>query len=203
VAQQGGPQFFQPVSSDMTANVAFVSDYIFRGTTQSNGRPAIQAGWDYERYRGFVGLWASSASTELPLEIDLYGSYGPHVGENTRLELKVTGFIYPHDSNANSVEGKFATFLYEAAGVAYHYDFTNNRSYFEFGIRYDFRLPLALTGKTGVRINSGESPVYDWEARLVYSLKESFVFGGGATGHEIEGNKLFIGVQSTMTLFTN
>jgi hypothetical protein len=109
----------------------------------------------------------------------------------------------PARFQCNSVEGKLATFLYEAAGVAYHYDFTNNRSYFEFGIRYDFRLPLALTGKTGVRINSGESPVYDWEARLVYSLKESFVFGGGATGHEIEGNKLFIGVQSTMTLFTN
>ena len=47
-----------------TANVAFVSNYIFRGLTQTFGKPAIQGGMDYSHANGlYAGLWGSSISS--------------------------------------------------------------------------------------------------------------------------------------------
>ncbi len=47
----------------ITGNVAVVSDYIFRGLTQTNGKPAIQGGFDYAHSSGFyAGTWLSNIS---------------------------------------------------------------------------------------------------------------------------------------------
>ncbi|EYS85711.1 hypothetical protein CF68_09885, partial [Cupriavidus sp. SK-4] len=41
-----------------TANVSLVSDYRYRGISQTNLRPAIQGGFDYTHESGFyVGNW--------------------------------------------------------------------------------------------------------------------------------------------------
>ena len=41
------------VQADISANVALVSDYRFRGISQSNENPAIQGGFDYAFENGF------------------------------------------------------------------------------------------------------------------------------------------------------
>jgi len=47
----------------LTANVGVVSDYVFRGISQSQHRPALQGGVDYAHASGaYVGLWASQVS---------------------------------------------------------------------------------------------------------------------------------------------
>lgn len=47
----------------ITGNVAVVSDYVFRGLTQTNGKPAIQGGFDYSHASGFyAGTWLSNVS---------------------------------------------------------------------------------------------------------------------------------------------
>src|SRR5258707_3952457 len=44
-----------------TANVALASQYIFRGLTQTNEKPAIQGGFDYSHASGvYVGTWLSN-----------------------------------------------------------------------------------------------------------------------------------------------
>ena len=44
-----------------TGNVGFVSDYVFRGISQTQNHPAIQGGFDYNHASGFyVGTWASN-----------------------------------------------------------------------------------------------------------------------------------------------
>ena len=46
-----------------TANVALYSQYIFRGLTQTNRRPALQGGFDYAHSSGFyAGVWGSNIS---------------------------------------------------------------------------------------------------------------------------------------------
>lgn len=46
-----------------TGNVGVVSDYVFRGLSQTNGKPAIQGGLDYAHASGFyAGTWLSSIS---------------------------------------------------------------------------------------------------------------------------------------------
>lgn len=46
-----------------SANLGVVSDYRFRGLMQTNGKPAIQGGFDINHKSGFyVGNWNSSIS---------------------------------------------------------------------------------------------------------------------------------------------
>jgi len=46
-----------------TSNVGFVSNYIYRGMTQTGGKPTIQGGFDYTPASGFyVGVWGSGIS---------------------------------------------------------------------------------------------------------------------------------------------
>jgi len=52
-----------PEVSPITANVTVASNYIYRGLTQTNNKPAIQGGFDYAHESGFyVGNWNSSIS---------------------------------------------------------------------------------------------------------------------------------------------
>ena len=69
--------------STLSYNVGVVSDYRYRGISQSRLQPALQGGVDYADKSGFyVGAWASSinfikdsGATKGEVELDLYGGY--------------------------------------------------------------------------------------------------------------------------------
>src|SRR3979411_2439243 len=75
-----------------TANVGLFSQYIFRGLTQTNNRPAVQGGFDYAYNFGpasvYVGSWNSNISwltdggqySSSSLESDLYGGFKGNFG---------------------------------------------------------------------------------------------------------------------------
>ena len=47
----------------LTGNFGFFSQYIFRGLTQTNRKPALQGGFDYAHESGFyLGTWGSNIS---------------------------------------------------------------------------------------------------------------------------------------------
>ena len=65
----------------VTANVGWVSNYVFRGITQTVGKPAVQGGFDYAHASGFyAGVWGSNvswitgsgAAGDVSLETDTY-----------------------------------------------------------------------------------------------------------------------------------
>ena len=78
----------EPASS-LTFNAGVVSDYRYRGISQSRLKPALQGGVDYADKSGFyVGAWGSSIkwikdageiagtpSAKGPVELDLYAGY--------------------------------------------------------------------------------------------------------------------------------
>ena len=76
--------------SSLSYNVGAVSDYRYRGISQSRLQPALQGGLDYADKSGFyVGAWGSSikwikdtpGATKGSTEIDLYGGYKSTVGD--------------------------------------------------------------------------------------------------------------------------
>ena len=85
----------------LTGNLAVVSDYRFRGISQTYGRPAIQGGFDYTHSNGFyLGNWNSSVSSNAynngaGMEIDLYGGYRFPVTEAMTADVGVLRYIYP------------------------------------------------------------------------------------------------------------
>jgi uncharacterized protein (TIGR02001 family) len=83
----------------VTGNVAGVSDYVFRGLTQSWGRPAIQGGADLSLSGGFAaGTWASSISDRTypgaSTELDLYASYGTPFADDWSWRVGVYAYTY-------------------------------------------------------------------------------------------------------------
>lgn len=90
-----------------TGNVAVVNDYLFRGLSQSNRQPALQAGFEYDHASGwYVGGWGSSiswlADTSAParqvssnVEIDVYTGYRGQLGGDWTYDAGLYEYYYP------------------------------------------------------------------------------------------------------------
>ena len=107
-----------PEASPLTANVTVVSDYRYRGISQSNFKPAIQGGFDYAHESGFyIGNWNSSISwisdaapatantrVTAPIEMDFYGGIKKEfIGEGFASDFGVLQYYYP--SSGIAVQG--------------------------------------------------------------------------------------------------
>jgi uncharacterized protein (TIGR02001 family) len=84
----------------ISGNLAVVNDYMFRGLTQTWGRPAIQGGADYTGATGFAaGFWGSSISERSypggAMELDLYASYGHAIAGDWSWRAGLYGYVYP------------------------------------------------------------------------------------------------------------
>ena len=89
-------------------NLGAVTDYRFRGISQSRLDPAIQGGVDYAHKSGFyLGFWASSikwindAGGNADAELDFYGGYKGNAGD-LGYDLGVLRYQYPSHNLAVS-----------------------------------------------------------------------------------------------------
>jgi uncharacterized protein (TIGR02001 family) len=81
-------------TAQFSANVGWVSDYIFRGLYQEESSP--YGGFDFESDSGFyAGVWG--ADVDLGLEVDLYFGYGGSFGEDGGFSVGYTGYFYTED----------------------------------------------------------------------------------------------------------
>lgn len=101
---------FAEEASPLSFNVGAVSDYVFRGISQTQGKPALQAGVDYAHASGlYVGAWGSTVNwvdrsdytykKDNDFEVDLYGGYKGAVGDFS-YDVGMIRYFYP---------GKFAS----------------------------------------------------------------------------------------------
>ena len=118
-------------ASDFTAsyNVGLFSQYIFRGLTQTNNKPALQGGFDVSHKSGlYIGGWASNVSwlrdnagTALnpvytsggSLEIDLYGGFKTDV-RGVGIDVGALQYYYPGALNKAVMDKANTTELYGA-----------------------------------------------------------------------------------------
>ena len=91
--------------SAVSANVAFSSDYIWRGMTQSDG-PAISGGFDYESDGGFyAGIWGSNVDFNdgAGSELDYYFGYIAEMG-GIEFNIGYVAFDYPKNQTGLDFE---------------------------------------------------------------------------------------------------
>ena len=88
-----------PSGTQVTGNVALVSDYLFRGISQTWGRPALQGGVDVNDGRWHVGAWTSNVSrNSYPgggVELDLYADVGLLRHGDWSVRAGLYGYLYP------------------------------------------------------------------------------------------------------------
>jgi len=103
-AQTAAPSAAIPTetpSYTLTGNIAAVSEYRFRGISQSYKLPAVQAGFDYTHASGFyLGNWNSSVSGNsynngASLETDLYGGYRFEPIKDLNVDVGALYYVYP------------------------------------------------------------------------------------------------------------
>jgi len=91
-------------AAPFTANIGVVSNYMWRGVTQTQDGPAIQGGVDYADPSGFsLGTWASNVDfgdgPDLPnYELDIYAGYGQEFGD-FGFNLATGYYAYPDGKN--------------------------------------------------------------------------------------------------------
>jgi uncharacterized protein (TIGR02001 family) len=89
-----------------SGNLAFTSDYVFRGITQNGGKTAIQGGFDVAHTAGLsAGVWASNVSYgTATLEVDVYAAYGFSLTKDITASVGYIGYIYEGNSALNTSE---------------------------------------------------------------------------------------------------
>ncbi len=118
-------------------SVTMASDYIFRGLTQTNKRPALQAGIELDHSSGFyVGAWGSNISwlsdlggISSSLEIDGYTGYRTTFASGIGVDFGLYTYYYPGDfpggfTSANTTEGYIGV-SYSIVSLKYSHSFTN------------------------------------------------------------------------------
>lgn len=143
-------------------SVAITNDYIFRGLTQTNTDPALQAGIEIDHASGFyAGAWGSNISwlhdyvpavNSSSLEIDVYAGYRTKIADTLGLDVGLYTYYYPGDYPKNvgyklpyTTEG-YVALSYAFVSLKYSHTFTNlfgfahtkHSGYLDLSANYEF-----------------------------------------------------------------
>lgn len=129
-----------------SGSITLTSDYLFRGVSQNNQEPALQAGLEYAADSGFyVGTWGSNISwlsdltaagipVSSSLELDVYGGYRGKFSDTIAYDVGALYYWYPGDypSGFNSPDTgeiyagvTFGPFASTTFSVKYSYSLTD------------------------------------------------------------------------------
>lgn len=173
-------------------NVGAVTDYRYRGISQSRVKPAIQGGIDYAAGPFYVGAWASTIKWiddfggDSKVEIDLYGGYKGSLTKEISYDVGVLGYVYPSNGlnpSANTTE-VYGALTYGPATLKYSHSLTDtfanadskNSYYLDLSASFDLGGGLMLTPHIGYQKIKG--PFSDPGSYTDYALTVSKDFSG-------------------------
>lgn len=200
-----------------SANVEFVTDYLYRGISQTERRPAVQGGFDYAYdaglFEAYAGTWASNVNFDdddaapgqaVSVEIDFYGGL---TGElfDTGVGWDIGGlyYLYPGDKTKTydfwevygGLDYTFEQIMFEptlAVMVAYSPNFFGKTGT---GWYVNPTLEFALPHDFGLALGYGYQTVKDEGRYSHFSAgltKDIYMFTLGVTYSTTFGNKDFL-----------
>ena len=153
--------------ADLSFNIGAVSNYIFRGVSQTGDDAAIQGGVDWAHDSGFyLGTWMSNVdfgggdSSDENAEIDFYAGIAGETGGGLGWDVGALYYYYPGGGNIDYAElsGSLSFGIF-SGGLAYTvYGETNSDAPFDSGDLYAnaaVDLPLNLPEGVGLSIHGG------------------------------------------------
>ncbi len=162
-------------------NAGVVTDYRYRGISQSRLEPAVQAGVDYTMASGFyVGAWASTiswikdtgtsnttAGVTGSVELDLYAGYKGEITKGLSYDVGVLRYEYVGNklgrvsgfADANTTE-VYGALTYGVFTAKYSHSLTNlfgnvnskNSTYIDLSANFDLGNGLTLTPHAGRQV---------------------------------------------------
>jgi uncharacterized protein (TIGR02001 family) len=137
-----------PLLKNVSGTMALVTNYMFRGVSQTKNLPAVQGGLTYTfPINLYLNVWAantnfpSNAGTTATVEVDTLIGYRNTYGDNFSYDLNVARYNYPgaRSSNYNEINTLF-NYYFIQAGVSYSanvYNIHQGGTYYTAGINYD------------------------------------------------------------------
>src|SRR6185312_2417238 len=160
-------------ASPIVGSATLASDYIFRGLSQTNRKPAVQAGIEYDFADGlYLGLWGSSISwlsdTSTPtapvssnVELDFYLGYRGKLSEDLGYDAGLYTYYYPGSypqgfTRANTTE-IYGLLSYKFLSLKYSHALTNTfgfahtkySGYVDLSANYEFAPSWVLNAHAG------------------------------------------------------
>lgn len=189
VLAEGSPHSF-------SANIGAVSNYIWRGVTQTDDGAAIQGGVDYSHSSGFyLGTWVSNVdwgTSDPNYELDLYGGYAGEVGD-FGYDINTIYYAYPDASDdANFWElGASGSWKMVKVGLQYTLDgevddgpFTGGDWYVYGSLNFDLPQEFAVGGTLGYYDFTDTGSEGDYTHWLVSLSKDAGDFGTFSLNYE-------------------
>lgn len=172
---------------EISANITLASDYTFRGISQTDEKPAIQGGFDYEHSTGlYVGTWASNVNfgegSNSSTEMDFYGGFAGETDGGLGYDVSYIFFDYKGDSDFDYQEFGFAlSYVGVTLGVYYSDEYLGNDgpefwypylqySYgFDFGVSLDLHYGYSDASDADYDFFGSDDTYSDWSIGLGYS----------------------------------
>lgn len=156
----------------ITGNLSFVSDYQFRGISQTDETMAIQGGIDYAHKSGwYAGVWGSNIEwAPANMELDLYGGYSGSSGD-LGYNVGLLQYVYPDFDDANTTE-IYGGITYKGFGLKASYSLSDYFSmadsdgtvYWDASYNYTFGNGVGLGLHYGYTSGKGAQDDYaDWK----------------------------------------
>jgi uncharacterized protein (TIGR02001 family) len=179
-----------------SGSVAVVNDYLFRGLSQTNQKPAVQPGIEYDHAGGwYAGAWASNISwlsdtstTAAPLssslEIDFYTGFRGSFATDWSYDVGLYEYYYPGNyppgfTRPYTTEA-YASLGWKGASLKYSHSFTNlfgfphsrGSNYLDLSWNYEFIPCWTLNTHIGHQ-NVANTPGFaytDWKVGVAKSF---------------------------------
>jgi len=214
VALAATPAFAQdetdpPGDITISGYAQVVSDYRFRGISQSEGKPAVQGSITVTHSSGFyVGTWASSLHDTPVLgkaEVDLYAGWTGDVASGITADAGLLYYVYPDGKVGDANRWEPYASLTAALGpatakigvnYAWEQDALNGGDnlyvYGEVGTAIpDLPLPVSIIGHLGysdgarsprILTGSGQQGGFDWSLGATANLTRNISIGASYVG---------------------
>lgn len=193
----------QKPEHELTYNVSIVSDYRYRGISQTRLDPALQGGVDYSHNPTglYAGTWLSTirwikdtpGAGSTPVEWDIYGGKKGNLSADVTYDVGALGYVYVNNrlsdaglKDANTLE-LYGQLGYGPAYVKYSHAVTplfgipgsKNSGYLDVGANVDLPNAFKLNLHAGRQQVRGPSPASYTDYKL--GLSRDFTQLGGAT----------------------
>lgn len=192
-------------------NAGVVSEYRYRGISQSRFDPALQGGIDFTHSSGFyLGAWASTirwiqdagtlagVNTKGPVELDLYGGYKGELGKDLNYDLGYLRYEYAGNSlsratgaNANTDElyaalswGQFTAKYSQSVSNLFGTPDSKGSGYLDLSASLDLGSGWTLAPHVGRQLvkNNGLVSYNDYALTLTKDLGNGLSLSGAALG---------------------
>ena len=194
--------------STLAFNAGVVSDYRYRGISQSRLQPALQGGVDYTDKSGFyVGAWGSTikwikdAGGDANVELDLYGGYKGAVGD-VAYDVGFLRYEYPNNklpvsANTNEVYGAVTYGLFTAKyshAISNLFGFADSKNsyYVDLSANLDLGSGYSLTPHVGYQSVKNNAD---------YSYTDYAVTLGKDLGNGLSATAAVIGTDSSKAFY--